>query len=161
MSISSEMHIERLNEILRKKKILLQDILVLTKNQSQTITEDGIESLQKLISDKQLKIDEIDKLDDEFSVYFHRLKTVLNVSSLDELSVSGVAGAKQLRGLTKDILKLIADISEIEKQNNRNSKELLGQLGSEIKKINQGKKVNNAYIPNMPNTVSYFIDKKK
>lgn len=161
MSISTEKYMERLVEILLNKQGLLQEILILTETQAQSIHEDGIDNLHKLIDEKQLKIEAIDKLDDEFNVYFQRLKTTLNISSLSQLDASIIPGAKQLKEVTGEILKLITSIGDIEKQNNKKGDELLSHLGGEIKKINQGKKVNTGYTPGKPNIASYFIDKKK
>jgi hypothetical protein len=42
------------------------------------------------------------------------------------------------------------------------SNKLLEQLGSQIQKINQGKKINNAYnSQNAAGASSFFLDKKK
>lgn len=161
MDTSPEKYIDRLIDILKKKQVLLGDILSLSQAQSSTINEDSIEKLQKLIDKKQTVIDDINALDDEFKVYFNRLKTSQKISSLDELDASGVNGAKELKALTGDIMKLITSIAEIEKSNSEKSQALLNQLGGEIKKINQGKRINNAYTPVQPKPPSYFIDKKK
>lgn len=161
MDTSLEKYIGRLAGILQKKKALLQDILKLTEAQTDVINEEGIHELQKLIDQKQLKIDDIGKLDEEFEVYFSRLKTSHKVDSLDELDMSGISGAKELKALTSEVLHIITCISGIEKQNSDKSNALLGFLGGELKKINQSKKVNKAYTPVQIKTPSYFIDKKK
>ena len=166
MDTSPEKYMERLNELLQKKKQKLQEILSLTQKQTDAITEDGLNSLKKLIDEKQQKIDEIDKLDEEFGTYFLRLKSILGISRLDQLDASklegaAVAGAKQLKSLTAEIMKTIQNISEIEQVNNQKSNNLLGVFSSEIRKINLGKKANNAY-KSVPNSApSYFLDKKK
>lgn len=161
MDYSPEKYIGRLTELSSKKYKLLQEILALTRAQSQTITEEGVESLGRLIGDKQVKIDEINKLDEDFNVYFQRLKRELKVSSLEEMNVPGVAGTKELQESIRQIMSLIGEICTIEKENNDRAKELLNSLGTEIKKINQGKKVSSTYIPRPLNIPSYFIDKKK
>jgi len=158
---SPEKYIERLIDILKKKHVLLRSILSLTQAQSSQINEDSIEELQKLIDEKQHVIDDINKLDEEFSVYFVRLKTTLKINSLDELNAAEVEGTRHLKEITAGIINLITEISEIEKTNDDKSKEVLGKLGGEIKKINQGLKVNSTYSPRPANTASYFIDKKK
>ena len=161
-----EKHIERLNELLLKKKALLLDILALTQAQTGAITEDRLDSLNELINNKQLKIDETTKLDEEFGVYYSRLKSTLGISHLDQLEAAKLEGgafqgAKQLRELTAGILDIIRNISEIEKTNSQKSNELLEQFGKEIKKINQSKRANSAYKPGPVNAPSYFLDKKK
>lgn len=166
MDTMPEKYIERLNEFLLKKKALLLDILTLTQAQTEAIAEDSLDSLNNLINSKQLKIDEINKLDEEFGTCCSRLKSILGISNLDQLDATkieyGVSeGAKQLKGLTAGILDVIRNISEVEKGNSQKSNKLLEQFGNEIKKINQGRKANNAYKPGSVSAPSYFLDKKK
>lgn len=156
----------RLSELLQKKKGLLGEILELTGKQTEAITEDGLDSLNKLIDEKQQKIDAIDKLDEEFQVYFQRLKSTAGISGLEQLDASkleGVAaeGARQLKGLTAEIMDIIRAIGEIEKENSEKSQKLLSHFSGEIRKINLGKHANNAYKPAPYSTPSYFLDKKK
>lgn len=161
MDATTEKYMERLIDILKKKHVLLRSILSLTKAQYSHINEDSVEKLQKLIDEKQHVIDDINKLDDEFDIYFSRLKTNLKINSLDELNAAGIEGAKHLKEITAEIINLIMEISEMEKENRQKSKELLDILGEEIKKINQGKKVSATYTSKPINIPAYFIDKKK
>lgn len=161
MEFPAEKYIKKLIDSLKKKYVLLRSILSLTQAQSSEINENAVEKLQKLIDEKQNTIDEINKLDDEFDACFTRLKNALKVNSLDELDAVGIEGAKHLKEITADIINLIKEISEIEKANNLKSEELLNNLRSEIKKINQTKTINNAYGSRPGNKAAYFIDKKK
>jgi hypothetical protein len=150
MNTTPEKYIERLNELLLKKRALLLDILSLTQAQTEAIAEDSLNSLDDLINSKGLKIDAVNKLDEEFGIYCLKLKSALGISKLDQLDATVLGGnasegAKQLKGLTAGILDLIRSISEVEKGNSQKSNKLLEQFGNEIKKINQGRKANNAY----------------
>ncbi|MGI6668012.1 MAG: hypothetical protein ACOX4M_00685 [Acetivibrionales bacterium] len=69
--------------------------------------------------------------------------------------------AEKLKEITGEILSLISGISEAEKANAVKCKELLEQLGSKIREINQGKKINKAYNSPPPGVASFFVDKKK
>jgi hypothetical protein len=88
---------------------------------------------------------------------------ISHLNQLEEAKLENSAseGAKQLKAMTAEVLDLIRSISEIEKVNSQKSDKLLEQLGNEIKKINQGKKANNAYKPGPVKAPSYFLDKKK
>lgn len=156
-----EKYMQRLIDLLKKKHVLLRSILSLTQAQASQINEDSIEKLTGLIDEKQHVIDDINKLDDEFNVYFTRLKTTLKINSVEELNASGIEGARHLKEITAGIINLINEISELEKTNSKSSQELLNKLGSEIRKINQSKKVNTVYTARPINTSAYFIDKKK
>jgi hypothetical protein len=166
MEMSPEKYIERLNELLRKKKQLLLEISALTQSQTGAISDDGLDRLNQLIEEKQKRIDSIDKLDEEFEVYFQRFKSSTGIAKLDQSDISTLGGAvadgaKQLQKLTAEILEIIRAVSEYEKVNSQKSKDLLESFGNEIRKINQGKKANNAYKPASYSAPSYFLDKKK
>jgi len=161
MHVTSEVYVQRLIEISGRKLILLQDIYALIGAQSKSIAEEGMDALEKLLADSQMKMGAIDKLDEEFNIYFLRLKHELKISSLDELKGSKISGITELQTLIKQIVSLTGDIREIETQNNERARRLLNTFGDDIKKLNQGKKINLAYTPGSTKTPSYFIDKKK
>lgn len=162
MDTSPEKYVERLIEISNRKYKLLQDMLALTGEQANAINESSIEGLEKLVDSKQAKINEIDKIDEEFNVYFQRLKQQLKIKSLDELSEPAIKGARELQGTVKRLVALMNEIFALEKQNNQKAKGLLDSLANEVKKLSQTKKVNLAYNHAGPKILpSYFIDKKK
>lgn len=161
MKISVAEYFEKMVDTIKKKKELLKEMLVLTDGQTAAIKSEALDALNKLIEEKQKRIDSIDKLDEEFSGYLEGLKSTAKVKSIDEIDSAAYPKAKQLRDETGEVMTLIKRISDIEKINSDVSKELLEKLGSEIKKVNQGKKINQAYNPNSPSAPSYFIDNKK
>lgn len=153
--------IKRLQEISVNKLNLLEKILNLTKAQSQSIAAEDLNGLENLISDKQKLIDEISKLDEEFSDCFQELKRGLNVESLDELKGIDIPGADRLQEIIDRIMETLKEICEIEKRNEAEVRKLMNAIGDEIRKINQAKKANAAYMPRQTGSPSYFIDKKK
>ena len=71
-------------------------------------------------------------------------------------------GVKELQEIISRIIKLVGKISEIENQNIERANNLLNDFGSNIKRINEGKRANNAYNNAYSlNAPSYYIDKKK
>ncbi|NLK86248.1 MAG: flagellar protein FlgN [Clostridiaceae bacterium] len=162
MDTSREVKFDRMIELLDRKKQLLSDMLELTKAQTDVIAEGTLDKLKLLIDEKQTKIDEIDKLDADFSVYFESLKLAFGINKLSELDVYADPRAKQLKQITSEVMDLIGEISSIENINSEKSKKLLEELGSQIKKVNQGKKINNAYSAQPADTPSsFFLDQKK
>ncbi len=161
MDNSPEKYVNRMLEATNNKYRLLDEILIMTKEQALHMNEEGIGALEKIMADKQLKIDEINKLDDQFNVYFQRMKIELKVKSLDEIQSLPVEGALELKESVKKVMGLLKEISEVEKKNNEGVKKLLSGISSEIKKLNVGKKVSVAYNPSNAQTSSYYIDKKK
>lgn len=162
MDTGRDIKFDRMIGLLDKKKKLLGDMLELTRAQTDVIAEGTLDKLKLLVDEKQQKIDEIDKLDAGFGVYFEALKAAYNIDRLSELDVNDDPRAKQLKQITSEVIELIGQISSIEKVNSEKSKKLLEELGSQIKRMNQGKKINNAY-GRQPTDVpsSFFLDQKK
>lgn len=159
--MTSDMYIERLREISDKKYKLMSELLVLTREQSFTINEEGLDELDKLIAQKQTIIDEMSALDEEFDICFRELKSMLNINSLDELQGSGIKGIKELQETISKIMEVVKETIDLEKENRDKVKSLLDAFGNEIKKLNQGKRASSAYNPGPIQSPSYFIDRKK
>lgn len=156
-----EEYVERLQELSDKKYVLLKDILYLSKAQAQSIKDDNEEELERLVAAKQSHIDAIDKLDEEFNAYFISLKKELGIKSLDELKGRSIKGVDMLQNTIADILEIIKEISILETQNKAGVKKMFDEVSDEIRKLNQAKRVNNAYTNAPSKAPSYFIDKKK
>ena len=156
-----EKYIEKLLESTGRKHEILLEILRLTREQSAAINEDGIEKLEKLVLEKQGLIEQVDKLDEEFNACFQHLKREVKVESLDEMQVMKIEGLKELQEAVKQIIGLINEISEIEKQNADIARNLLHSFKNELMKINRSKLIKQAYGFNAAQSVSYFIDRKK
>lgn len=157
-----EKHFEKLVEVSREKQIKLEELLFLTNAQSKAIEEEGIENIEKLLNDKQKKIEEINKNDEEFYVYYEKIKEMYSIKNIKNLEASNIKGVRELQEVIGNIKKTIQQISELEKENNEKVKKILKDLGEKIRKINQGKKASNVYSSDSEtNSVSYFIDQKK
>ncbi|NLL06177.1 MAG: flagellar protein FlgN [Clostridiaceae bacterium] len=162
MDASPEVCIQKVIEASNKKYSCLQQLIVLTRAQTEVISEESMDGLEKLIGEKQVRIDEINKVDEDFGMYVDLLKQKLGVSRLDEIENSSLKGLKELKQITGQIMELLNEINVLEKNNNKKAKDLLDDLGAQIRQIREGKKLNNLY-----NTGSgtippaYFVDKKK
>ncbi len=159
--MNPEEYIGRLTEISNKKLVLLKDLLLLTQAQSGTINENQIPELQELVDKKKARIEQIDKLDEDFGVYFQRLKQTLQVKSLDELDGKKIPGVKELQDVIGSIMKLLKGITIIDSGNSEKANDLFNSLSGEMKKISQTKKLGSAYTMPASAPPSYFIDKKK
>lgn len=162
MNASPELCIERIIEASNKKYNCLQDLVLLTMAQTEAISEDGMDGLKNLINEKQIKIDEINKIDENFGVYFDLLKRKLGISRLDEIKTSELKGAKELQLIIGQVMDILKEINELEKRNNEKAKSLLDDLGAKIRQIQEGKKLNNVYNPGSGmRPPAYYVDKKK
>lgn len=162
MVTESRNHFDRMTELLTRKKELLAGMLELTREQTGAIDEKSLDRLQKLIEEKQKRIDEIDRLDEEFTACMDKLKIEAGVKDLGELEASRYPGARELKRLTAEVISLVEQISGIEKVNSAKSKELLEEIGAHIRRFSQAKKLSNAYNQqDVSGAPSLFLDKKK
>ncbi len=158
----AEQYIQKLYELSVKKLEGLRQILKLTNEQRNVITEDNIEELQRIIDLKQQKMDAIDELDQAFEVYYSRLKSLLGVESLEEIKMADLTGAAELKQIITTIYDMTKEIQNIENINNKKVRDILDKLSGEIRQIKQNQMVNNGYNvgAKLPQQ-SYYFDKKK
>jgi len=162
METDTRNYFARMTELLARKKALLAEMLELTRDQTDAINEKSLDKLQKLIEEKQKRIDEIDKLDEDFAACKDRLKAAAGVKELSELDASRFPGARELKQATAEVISIVEEISGVEKVNSAKSKELLEELGAQVRRMNQAKKLNNAYNrQDAGGAPSFFLDKKK
>ena len=147
--------------ILSEKYEILKDILDLTISQTNAINNEEFGTLEKLVHEKQVKINLIEPLDERFSTTFTGLKDKLGIKSIEQLGSSNIKGAKDLREFTMKVLGIIAEIGVIEKQNNEMMSKIIDESKKQIKSIIHGKKAISAYSRNPESPPSYYIDKKK
>ena len=160
-AMAPEEYIQRLIEISRNKLECFERLLKLTESQAGAIEAEDVGILEGLVAEKQVEINEINRLDEEFEVYFRRLKSVLGEESLDRVTNADIKSAKELKKIVAAIMDSAGKIEELERQNGEKARRLLDKFGEEIKKINRGMKVASAYMPEPAKPPSYFIDKKK
>lgn len=160
--MTEEQYIQKLIELSEKKLVGLEEILNLTMKQSTVINEDSAEELQRIIDLKQQQMDSIDELDDAFNVYFSRLKSLLGVQSIEEVKMTQLKGAVELKSIITTIFETIKRIQLLENENNKKVREVVAKLTDDIRRVNQSKMVNNGYnIGAKLPPQSYYIDKKK
>lgn len=160
--MSADQYIQKLLELSEKKLNGLRQILKLTEEQSNVITGDNVDALQNIIDLKQQQMDIIDELDQAFEVYYSRVKSVLGVKSLEEIRMSELTGAAELKQIITTIYDITKQIQGLEGVNNKKVRDILNRLSGEIRQIKQGQVVNNGYNigAKLPQQ-SYYFDKKK
>ncbi len=160
--MNADQYIQKLLELSEKKLSGLRQILKLTEEQSNVITEDNVDELQRIIDLKQQQMDIIDELDQAFEVYYSRVKSVLGVQSLEEIRMSALTGAAELKQIITTIFDITKQIQSLENDNGKKVRDILNKLTLEIKQVNQGKIANNGYnIGGKLPQQSYYFDKKK
>lgn len=160
--MTAEQYVQKLNELSVKKLEGLREILNLTEKQGAVIVEDNIDELQNNIDAKQKQMDMIDELDQAFEVYFGRLKSILGVTSLEDVKMADLNGTAQLKQVVTSIYSITKQIQSLEGENNNKVRDILNNLSAEIRQVKQGKIVNNGYnIGSKLPQQSFYFDKKK
>lgn len=161
-------YVARLLAISEKKESLLElmkSAFVQERVLLMTGGKDAIDALDGVLNEKQRLMEEIDKLDEQFHVYSARLKQVVGIDSLEQLSNIQIQGRLELKGVVTRINELLKQLDQMQQDD-------LGLLGSELgstqkqmKQLNQNKTqaraFGKAYYPSTPAPPSIYFDKKK
>lgn len=144
-----------------KKLEMLKQLKQFSEKQNEAFKMQQLDDVEKILNKKDEIINYIKKLDDAFLKISDALKKLLGIDSLTRLQDTGIEGGKELQELIDKITKLVEDIIDIEKQGYERAVNLQNDFNKEIKNLNAGKKITNAYYAKPLDTPSYFIDKKK
>lgn len=155
-------YITVLHDSLLKKVDVVKKILKCTKEQNVILSSDNVDvsRFDDIISEKDIQIKELEKLDKGFDATFDRVK--------DELKNNKEAHKAQILEM-QNYIRTITDISieieSLEQSNKGMFADFLRGERKEIKKFNVNNKIAASYNSNMPNQhqnwQSYFLDKKK
>lgn len=154
-------YISRLNEILVKKQGLLEEIFDFTRQQKEALSEDNMNEMEILLAKKQVRMDAVDKLDQQFMVYMQGLKRTAGVKSLDELPAGQIPGAAELKQNTARVLELLREIKTVDDENTAFAHKKMADIKGKMVKSNNFKKVSAAYFGAGHGMVNSYFDKKK
>ena len=156
------MTVDRINKIIKlsqEKKILLIEILSLTKKQKDLIEEDNIDDLGIVLIDKENLMNKIDLLDKDFLSLYNSIKSDEGIDSLDKIDIRKFDNLKSLKDIVSEINKILEDISSIDRENKKNMKSNIDKVKLNIKQVKKGKKAYKGY--NYEGVASMLIDEKK
>lgn len=156
-------YLSTLIEISRAKKECLREMLMITEEQGKIIELQDIEQLNKLIDEKQKRIDEINSMDDRFEDLFSTMKTQLGLKDVGELLTAGNEGLKELKGEISEIKTIVEDIKLRETQNFLMLNQKKKEVSKKLKDVKNNKAALNKYANSKPSTSPKpaFFDKKK
>lgn len=151
--------VDNLISLAENKYEQLQDIYLLTQQQTNAIEESDMEMLLSLIDIKQGKIDIISNFDSQFEAITADIKTLYEVKSLDELELesSNIAILKNTISKVTELLHQIIQIESINKEKINSSKQ---QLERKMSNAKTGKTAIRQYSGVETYTDAVFFDKK-
>lgn len=153
--------VKELIHISQEKKILIQNILDVTKRQKKFLELEKIETVLKQIDLKDEYMFQVDKLDIKFHTLFNEFKSDLGVETIDKIDVEKYPQMKILKEVVGEILKLTKKIKVVDNQNINILKKDMDETSNKLKGVKQGKKATNAYGAYKSQMTSMFFDKKK
>lgn len=154
-------YLKQLIEISERKLDLLMEIYSLTLEQNEAIKAGRFDEVERLIGQKQSRMDLIDKLDEQFLYNAQKLKDQFSVDSLERLADFNLSGAKELKEIVVKINEQLKSIRQLDDENTGIIKKEMEETGETINHVNTFKQAARAYNPVTPETPSYFFDRKK
>lgn len=146
-------------QLSNEKKVLLEDILNLTENQKSFIINENMDGLTKVLSEKDEIMKNIDLLDMDFISLYNNIKSMENISSMEEIDVDKYSNIKLLKSNINEISLILNNIRLLDNDNTRMMKTNLENIKSGLKHVKEVKKAYKGYNYEAP--TSMLIDEKK
>lgn len=151
--------INNMIQLSNEKKVLIEDILNLTKDQKSFIINENMDGLTKVLSDKDEIMKNIDLLDMDFISLYNNIKSMENISSMEEIDVDKYSNIKLLKSNINEISLILNNIRLLDNDNTRMMKTNLENIKSGLKHVKEVKKAYKGYNYEAP--TSMLIDEKK
>lgn len=153
--------INNIVKIAEAKKSKYRLLLINTNKQNEAIKNNNLDNIIKLIQDKQLLIEQVNKLDDEFIKLFNRIKQESDINDLAELNISKYPNLKRLKLIIEDIVKIGNKINIVENENNKILKQNITNFKRSFSALKKNSKKILAYYGHSNYNKARYIDKKK
>jgi flagellar biosynthesis/type III secretory pathway chaperone len=158
----NESYFSILKDTLQKKSSILDELIVLTKQQEAFIMETPFdeEKFDEVITNKQLLIEQINQLDSGFEkIYLHIKVELTEQSSVHREQI------RSLQDLVSTVMQKGTIMQSLEKKNKNKMEVYLQSQRKNIKNFKINNKAATNYYKSMSNQYqqgqSYFLDKKK
>ena len=146
-------------QLSNEKKVLLESILDFTKKQKSFIQDEDMDSLTKVLSEKDEIMKNIDLLDLDFISLYNNIKSMEDISSMEEIDVDKYSNVKLLKSNINEISLILNNIRILDNDNTRMMKTNLENIKSGLKHVKEAKNAYKGYNYEAPE--SMLIDEKK
>ncbi|CAK7023522.1 flagellar export chaperone FlgN [Tissierella sp.] len=152
-------NVKKMIELSLKKKDILIQILKLTTTQADTIENDNIDNLSKILIQKEKLMEEIDILDRDFLSLYNDIKSEEGIDNLEKINIEKYANIKSLKEIVTEINTILNDISMIDRNNTIKMKSNVDRIKSDLKQVKEVKRAYKGY--NYEAVESILIDEKQ
>lgn len=155
-------YISVLHSSLRKKLELIKELLELTKEQNKILSKEEVDadSFERIVSEKEVKINEVLNIDKGFQSLFDRISSVVkrNPGPYRQQIL-------EMQNYIRTITDIGVEIENLEYKNKEKFKNFLSSKRNSIKEFKVSNKTAVSYYKNMSNQhrewQSYFVDSRK
>ncbi len=155
-------YISVLHGSLRKKLELIKEILELTKEQNRVLSKEevDVDSFDRLVSQKELKINEVLGIDNGFQSLFNKIS-----GPVKENPQQYRQQILEMQNFIRTITSFGVEIENLEHKNKEKFKNFVASKRNSIKDFKVSNKTAVSYYKNMSNQhrewQSYFVDSRK
>lgn len=146
-------------QLSNEKKVLLDHILEATQKQKSFIQDENMDGLTSILSEKDEIMKNIDLLDINFLSLYNNIKSMENISSLEDIDVDKYSNIKLLKSNINEINLILNNIRILDNDNTRMMKTNLETIKSGLKHVKEVKTAYKGYNYEPPQ--SMLIDEKK
>ena len=140
----------------------LDNLLELTKLQSVDLSSNSLNSLLDHIHQKQEVMNNIDELDKRFYHNFVELKTILGVSSIQDIKIEEYPEISQLKESVARIMDKLTAIEGLDKANIKTVNEEIDKVKGDMKTLSSQTRARKGYASAYKSdSPGFFIDGKK
>jgi hypothetical protein len=137
--------IQSINLTMRRKLSLLYEIFNHSNLAFGYVSEDSVEQLANVFSEKQEMIYEIDYLDRKFLNEFEGLKAAVGISSMEELRVGDNGRLADLRLNTSEIMDILKKIDALDQKVNQKIAKLREDVAADLVRIRRQRHISGIY----------------
>lgn len=155
-------YISVLHGSLRKKLELIKKLLELTKEQNKILNEEtvDIDSFDRIVNEKKVKINEVLEIDRGFQTIFSKVSSIIKESPQQYRQQ-----ILEMQNFIRTITDIGVEIEKLENKNKEKFNKFLASKRSDIRDFKVSNKTAVSYYKNMSNQhrewQSYFVDSRK
>lgn len=155
-------YISVLHSSLRKKLELIKELLELTKEQNRILSKEEVDadSFERMVSEKEVKINEVLNIDKGFQSLFDRISSIVK-----ENPGQYRQQILEMQNYIRTITDIGVEIENLEYKNKEKFKRFVSAKRNSIKDFKVSNKTAVSYYKNMSNQhrewQSYFVDSRK
>lgn len=138
---------------------MLNEILSLTKMQSNYIEADDMDKINSVLMKKEEVIGKIDNLDKEFLQLYQIVKEEEDIDSIHMIDIRKYDNLKSLKNAVNEINIILDQITKVDKENTEKMRTSIDKIKSELKLVKKGQKAHKGYNYNIGESI--LIDEKK